>query len=136
MNRVSLLPAASLILFSLALTLPVSVSASTGPVTTTIYSQVGSAHQCQISGLPCVTAIYANAADSTTSLGIVYAVAHNSIGQTVLYTTATLSPAAGSSSTAYLILAGVPGGAYSVQIFAVNEDNVAISTTTTIQVNL
>ncbi len=134
MKRLSLLGTASSVAFALMLILPLSASASTGPVTTTIYTPVGSMHQCQISGLPCISATYANAAGSTTTLGIVYAVLRNSIGQTLLFTTATLTPAAGQSATAYLIIAGLPSGTYNATVFAVNQDNIAISTTATIQV--
>jgi hypothetical protein len=86
--------------------------------------------------LRCISANYANAANSTTTLGIVYAVLHNSIGQTVLFTTSTVTPAAGGNSTAYLIVEGLPSGAYNATVFAVNQNNVAISTNTIIKVTL
>jgi hypothetical protein len=136
MKRSLFLASLTLSVFALVLTMPLGASAATGAVTTTTYTLVGSLHQCQVSGLRCISANYANAANSTTTLGIVYAVLHNSIGQTVLFTTSTVTPAAGGNSTAYLIVEGLPSGAYNATVFAVNQNNVAISTNTIIKVTL
>ena len=136
MKRSLLLASMTLSVFALVLAMPLGAFAATGPVTTTTYTLVGSLHLCQISGLRCISANYANAANSTTTLGIVYAVLHNSIGQTVLFTTSTLTPAPSANSTAYLIIEGLPYGVYSATVFAVNQDNVAITTNTVLQVTL
>jgi hypothetical protein len=67
---------------------------------------------------------------------IVYGVVHNAAGQTVYYTTATITAAAGGSVTAYDIIAGLPSGTYSVTIFAVSTSGTAISTTSTATVTI
>ena len=136
MKRIFLLASLTFSVFALVLAVPLGAWASTGAVTTTTYTLVGSLHLCQISGLRCISANYANAASSTTTLGIVYAVLHNSIGQTVIFTTSTLTPAASANSTAYLIVEGVPSGVYSVTVFAVDQNNVAISTNAVLKVTL
>ena len=136
MKRNLLLASMTLSVFALVLAMPLGAFAATGPVTTTTYTLVGSLHVCQISGLRCISANYANAANSTTTLGIVYAVLHNSIGQTVLFTTSTLTPSASANSTAYLIVEGLPSGVYSATVFAVDQNNVAISTNAVLKVTL
>jgi hypothetical protein len=61
---------------------------------------------------------------------------HNSAGQTVYYTTATITVAAGGSATAYDVIAGLPSGTYSVTIFAVSTSGTAISTSSTVTVTI
>jgi len=73
---------------------------------------------------------------NVTVTGVVYAVVHNAAGQTVLYTTGTITPAAGQLATAYLVLAGLPSGTYSVTIFAVTPNGIAVSTTYTATVTV
>jgi hypothetical protein len=68
--------------------------------------------------------------------GIVYAVVHNSLGQTVYYTTASITPASGSTSTAFLVLTGLPPGTYSVSVFATDTGGNAISVSTSTSVTL
>jgi hypothetical protein len=80
-------------------------------------------------------ATFSNAATSSVT-GIVYAVVHNSIGQTVYYTTATISPSASGTATAFLVLAGLPAGTYTVQVFATDTSGNAISVSTTTSVTL
>ena len=67
---------------------------------------------------------------------IVYAVVHNAAGQTVAYTTATISPAAGGSQLAQLILFGLAPGTYSATVFATSTGGVALSTTSTVTVTI
>jgi hypothetical protein len=60
--------------------------------------------------------------------GVVFAVVHNAAGQTVQVSTSTVSNlAAGSSSTAYVILS-VPSGTYSVNVFVWSTSGGSIST--------
>jgi hypothetical protein len=68
--------------------------------------------------------------------GVVYGVVSNSQGQTVYYTTATVTPAGGATTTAYLTLAGLPHGTYTVSYFATNTGGVAISLTGSMSVTL
>lgn len=65
-------------------------------------------------------------------LGIVIMVIHNSAGQTVYYSTATLNITRGFSGTAYTVEAGLPPGIYNATIFAFSTSGVAISSSTTI----
>lgn len=67
---------------------------------------------------------------------IVYAVIHNAAGQTVAYTTATISPAAGGSQLAQLILFGLAPGTYSATVFATSTGGVALSSTSTVSVTI
>jgi len=68
---------------------------------------------------------------------IIYAVVHNAAGQTVAYSTATLTNVpAGQSATAYDILFGLAPGSYSVTIFATSTSGTAISTTSTVTVTI
>jgi len=68
--------------------------------------------------------------------GYIYAVVHNALGQTVYYTTATVSPAAGASQTGQLVLFGLPSGTYSATIFVVSTSGTAISGTTNVSVTI
>jgi len=65
---------------------------------------------------------------------IVYAVVHNALGQTVSYSTATVTANAGASVTAYDALFGLAPGTYTVTIFATSTSGTAISTTTSVTV--
>jgi hypothetical protein len=96
-------------------------TSTTGPSTT------------MISGQTFVTITYTNNGN-TTITGIVYAVVHNSLGQTVQYTTGTITPAAGASAEAFLALAGLPTGTYTVTVFVITTSGTAISTTSTVSV--
>jgi hypothetical protein len=68
---------------------------------------------------------------------VVYAVVRNAAGQTVYYTTATISPTAnGGQAQAQLVLFGLPAGTYSVSLFSTSTGGIAISGTTTVPVTL
>jgi trimeric autotransporter adhesin len=67
---------------------------------------------------------------------IVYAVVHNALGQTVAYSTATITANPGNSATAYNVLFGLAPGTYSVTIFATSTSGTAISTTSTVSVTI
>ncbi len=67
---------------------------------------------------------------------IVYAVVHNALGQTVAYSTATITANPGASATAYNILFGLAPGTYSVTIFATSTSGTAISTSSTVSVTI
>lgn len=96
------------------------------------------------SGSPSVTQIGANKAVQTTFINtsnapvtaIVYAVVHNALGQTVSYSTATITANAGASATAYDVLFGLAPGTYTVSIFATSTSGTAISTTSTVTVTI
>lgn len=112
---------------------PATVTVSIGGAVlqgTSTLTASGAATQINLSGAPALQITYNNNVASAVT-GIVYAVVHNAAGQTVYYTTATITPGAGATVTAYLILAGLPSGTYSVTLFAVTPSGVAISATST-----
>jgi len=107
-------------------TLTVSTVGTSSCQSTSCLTATGPATQTTISGQPALAVTFTNSANAQVT-GIVYAVVHNAAGQTVYYTTATITPAAGGTATAYLVLAGLPSGTYSVSYFAINSAGVAIS---------
>ena len=120
---------------SQALSLKV-VSAGEGQcVSTSCFTVSASPTKTTINNQPVVQASYTNTANAQIT-GIVYGVVRNAAGQTVQFTTATITPAAGQSVTAFLFLAGLPSGTYSVTVFAITPAGVAISTSSTVSVTI
>jgi len=101
---------------------------------TACFTQSGAASQVTLGSNQAVSVSYTNTSNSPVT-AIVYAVVHNSIGQTVLYSTATLPLAAGATGTGYPIIFGLPSGTYSVTVFATTTNGQAISTTSTVSVS-
>jgi hypothetical protein len=66
-----------------------------------------------------------------TSIGFVYLVINNAIGQTVAYSVATLNLTAGASGITYLAIVGLGPGDYSATFFVTAPSGIAISTATT-----
>lgn len=65
--------------------------------------------------------------------GFVFAVIHNSLGQTVSIQTAVITPAAGQNDTAFLVLNNyISFGSYNATVFVVSTGGVAISTASAI----
>jgi len=95
-------------------------------------------------GSPAITTIGANKAVETSFTNnsnapvtaIVYAVVHNALGQTVSYSTATITANAGASASGYDVLFGLAPGTYSVTIFATSTSGTAISTSSTVSVTI
>jgi hypothetical protein len=96
---------------------------ATAPTTTTLNNQ------------QTVETMYTNTSNAPAT-AIVYAVVHNSAGQTVSYSTATITVAAGATATAYNVLYGLPPGTYSVTLFATSTSGTSISGTTTTSVTV
>jgi len=109
----------------------------TGPTTgctgTSCFTSTAPPTQTTINGQQFVTISYTNNGKAAIT-GIVYAVVHNAVGQTVYYSTATITPAAGATAQAFVALAGLPPGTYSVTLFAITTSGTAISTTSTVSV--
>jgi hypothetical protein len=103
--------------------------------TTSCFTVSGTVTKDTKGSLTGLDATFTNAA-TTSVTGIVYAVVHNSLGQTVYYTTATITPAASGTATAFLVLSGLPAGTYSVSVFATDTGGNAISVSTTTSVTL
>ncbi len=108
----------------------VIASLASGPFTTQIMEVVGSPGLCPLIGI-CLIATYRNTSQIPI-LGIVFAVVHNRNGQTVYYTTATITPAPGQTVTSYLILAGLTPGSYNASIFVVLPDQIPVSLASTV----
>jgi hypothetical protein len=89
----------------------------------------------QLNGYPTGKANYQNNLNVTV-LGIVYVVLHNSAGQTVYINVGTTSPAAGTNSTAFVVIYGVPTGTYSATFFVTLASGPAMSVPTSIPVTL
>ncbi len=104
--------------------------AATGVSTVTATS-----YSCsRLFSLPVAVITYVNNYGNPSGLtAIVYGVAHNSLGQTVYYTTATLFfQGLEDSESAYLAIPGLARGNYSISAFAITTSGIAISTTTTL----
>jgi len=82
-----------------------------------------------------ISATYTNNSNAPQS-AFIYAVAHNALGQTVLYTTSNINPSAGGSATGQLVLFGLAPGTYSVSVFVVSSSGTALSTPTTVSVTI
>jgi len=97
-----------------------------------------------ISGSPTVTtsgpnkiiqATYTNNSNAPQT-AFIYAVVHNALGQTVYYTTATITTSAGGSQTGQLVLFGLAPGTYSATVFVVSSSGTALSATSTVSVTI
>jgi hypothetical protein len=121
-------------ILSVAPTLVVGAGISIGCSSTTCFT-AGTPSLQTIGAFQTLVVQYTNNANVQVT-GIAYAVVSNSAGQTVYYTTATITPAASASSTAYLALAGLPHGAFTISYFVTNTAGVAISGTGSTTVTL
>jgi len=115
--------------------LTVSSVSATSCNTTSCLTATGSPTQTQIGANTAVQTSFTNTSNAPVT-AIVYAVVHNAAGQTVSYSTATITAAAGGSATAYDVLFGLAPGTYSVTIFATSTSGTAISTTSTATVTI
>ena len=64
--------------------------------------------------------------------GIVVISVQNALGQTVLITTSTISPAGGASATAYLDLGLLGSGTYTANVFVLNTSGGSLSSPTSV----
>jgi len=95
----------------------------------------GTSSTTTLNGNPTLVVPFTNNSNQGQTV-IVYGVVHNALGQTVYYTTSTITPGAGGSATAYLVLAGLPHGTYTVSYFAVSASGIAVSTSGTATVTV
>jgi len=115
--------------------LTVSSVSNTSCNTTNCMTASGSPVSTQIGSNKAVQTSFTNTSNSPVT-AIVYAVVHNALGQTVSYSTATITASAGGSATAYDVLFGLAPGTYSVTVFATSTSGTAISTTSTVTVTI
>jgi len=102
---------------------------------TTCLTASGSPSTITLNGQKTVQTSFTNNSNAPVT-AIVYAVVHNAAGQTVAYSTATITANAGASATAYDVLFGLAPGTYSVTIFATSTGGVAISAPSTVSVTI
>lgn len=118
-----------------ALTVPLTVTTSTGSgsgLGTGTFTAVGAPTETTIGSNKAVQTTFTNNSGSSAT-AIVYAVVHNSAGQTVAYSTATLTNVpGGATATAYNVLIGLAPGTYSVTVFATSMNGSALSGTSTV----
>lgn len=126
---------------------PVGTAVLDTPLSVTVGSvSSGSCNttSCFTSPAPSTTQVGANQAVQTTFTdnsngavtAVVFAVVHNALGQTVSYSTATVTASPGGSATAYNVLYGLAPGTYTVTIFATSTSGTAISNTSTVSVTI
>jgi len=82
-----------------------------------------------------ITASFTNNSNAPQT-AYIYAVVHNALGQTVAYTTATISPSAGGTQAGQLVLFGLAPGTYSATLFVVSTSGTALSTTSNVSVTI
>ncbi|MDA4125346.1 MAG: hypothetical protein OK438_07890 [Thaumarchaeota archaeon] len=96
----------------------------------------GSPSKTTIGGYTGISATYTNGWSSSQSL-IMFAVWKNSAGQTVAVSTGGLTLAAGASGSAFApLLAPLPSGSYTVNVFVWTTNNLSVSSTSTITVTV
>jgi len=123
------------------LAIPPSLTVGAGGVTngncqdTTCLTLTGTPTTITLNGQKTIQATFTNNSNAPQT-AIIYAVIHNANGQTVAYTTATITPATGGQSTAYLVLFGLAPGTYSVTMFGTTTGGVAISSSSTVSVTI
>jgi len=116
-------------------TFTVSSTSTTSCVTTACMTATGSPTVTQINQNKAVQTSFTNTSNAPVT-AIVYAVVHNAAGQTVAYSTATITANAGATATAYDVLFGLAPGTYTVTIFATSTGGTAISGTSTVTVTV
>ena len=96
---------------------------------TTTWTEMGAPTMVTLQGSPAWVVSFHN--DLTVSvLGIVILVLHNSLGQTVYYTTASMTLTSLGLGSVYVVVAGVPPGSYNARLFAFDPSGVPISAPT------
>jgi hypothetical protein len=114
-------------------------SGGVGPGTscnsTQCFGLSGTASQATQGAYQVVQVSYTNTSNAPVQ-AVVFAVIHNSIGQTVSIATASLTVGVGATGIAYPTLFGLPSGTYSVTLFVTSQAGAAISTTSTLTVTL
>ena len=129
------LGASALTAVAFAVLIPVQVQAARASATLSCevpsWASIGNPLYTQVGPYDVITISYTNLCSGNV-LGIVFAVVHNMLGQTVEISTGTLQLAAGANGTAFAVVFGLPDGEYSGTLFATSTSGVALSTTTTV----
>ena len=107
------------------------MQAETSCVAASCWFQDGPASYAGFGAYQSIAITYTSTLNSP-SMGIVFAVIHNYMGQTTEISTATLSLGAGANGTAYPLVFGLPPAEYSATLFVTSVSGVAISSSTTL----
>jgi hypothetical protein len=99
------------------------------------FTLVGAPTKVTVAGQTAINATFTNNLPFTQS-GIVMLVVRNLQGQTVYIATATVSPAAGATFSALLVVSPVPPGTYTGELFAITSTGVVIAKSTTVSITL
>jgi len=99
------------------------------------FTITGTASQLTLGTTPFLSVSYSNG-NTVSVTGIVTASIANSLGQTVDITTATITPAGSGTATAYLDLAGLASGTYTVTFFAISVGGGSLSAPSTASVTV
>ncbi len=137
MNRTSVISAivsASLLLLS-SVVAPAMASPFTGG--TNGLTILGQPSVSVLNGNPTAKANYQNTNNVTLTLGLIFIVLHNSVGQTVYVQVATISNLApNANSTAYVVIYGVQSGTYTATVFAELPSGTSMSVPTSVSITL
>ena len=129
------LGASALVAVAFAVLIPVPVQAAQASTALSCdipsFESIGNPLYTQVGPYDVIEVSYTNLCSGNV-LGIVFAVVHNMLGQTVEISTGTLLLAAGANGTAFAVVFGLPDGEYSGTLFAASAAGTALSTTTTI----
>lgn len=82
---------------------------------------------CTLQGMHCYQITYKNNLNVSILPVIVYFVVHNSAGQSVLMTTASITMSASATSTAFPVIFGLPSGTYNATFFPTSPGGIGIA---------
>lgn len=129
------LGASALIVVAFAVLIPVQVQTAQASTILSCevpsWASIGNPLYTQVGPYDVIAISYTNLCSGNV-LGIVFAVIHNVLGQTVEISTGTLQLAAGANGTAFAVVFGLPDGEYSGTLFAASASGVALSLTSTV----
>jgi len=91
-----------------------------------VLSLVSAPTPCVLQGMRCYQITFKNNLNVSILPVIVYFVVHNSAGQTVLMTTATMSLPASATSSAFPVIFGLASGTYNATYFPTSPNGIGI----------
>jgi hypothetical protein len=125
------LGASALIAVALVVLIPVQAQAPAQTCALPCWIGVGTPLYSRVGPYDAIWTSYTNLSNGNMT-GIVFAVIHNSLGQTVEISTGTLELPAMANGTAFAVVFGLPDGEYSGMLFATSVAGTALSTATTV----
>jgi hypothetical protein len=92
-----------------------------------VLSLVTAPTPCVLQGMHCYQITFKNNLNVSILPVIVYFVVHNTSGQTVLMTAASITMSASATSSAFPVIFGLPSGTYNATFFPTSPDGIGIS---------